>query len=212
MKLLHLISQKSVHMAKGKKVIPKEEFSQLVSASEVLETVQQEAIDYRKEVAKEGEQLKEEAEAKGFETGLDRWAKQISLLEQEITSVRKEMEKLITSVALTSAKKIVGREIELDSKTIADIIASSLRSVSQHKKIKVYVNKNDLEAVEAHKDRLKKVFESLESLSIQPRSDIEPNGAVIETEMGIINAQFDVLWARLENALQSLTSKDKSTS
>ncbi len=208
MKFLSLLSGKTVNIAPGLKVVPKDEFSRLVSASEVLEEVKEEAIEYRKEVAKKGEELKEQSKKKGFSEGLEKWTDQVKFLEQEIRKVRAEMEKLIASVALKSAKKILGREIELNKETIVDIVSNSLKPVSQHKKVVLYVNKSDLEILEKNKTDLKQVLEQVESFSIQPRGDITPHGVIIETESGIINAQIENLWQKLEIALQSLAKKD----
>jgi type III secretion protein L len=61
--------------------------------------------------------------------------------------------------------------------------------------------------LEAAKSQIKKVFEHLESLSIQERSDIEPGGCMIETEAGIINAQLENQWRSLEIAFESFMKK-----
>ena len=52
---------------------------------------------------------------------------------------------MIFPVALEAAKKIVGREIEASEDTIVDIVSNSLKAVSTHKKITIYVNRKDLE-------------------------------------------------------------------
>src|SRR5262249_15045025 len=117
---------------------------------------------------------------------------------------RHELEKTLIPVALKAAKKIVGREIELSEDTIVDIVSNLLKSVSQHKKITIYVNKKDLDSLEAARPRLKKIFESLEVLSLRERQDITPGGCVIETEAGIINAQLENQWRSLEAAFEKL--------
>jgi type III secretion protein L len=61
--------------------------------------------------------------------------------------------------------------------------------------------------IENSKSKIKKIFEHLESLSIQERSDIEPGGCMIETEAGIINAQLENQWRALEAAFESFMKK-----
>lgn len=203
-KFLSLIHGDKVRIAPKTKVVPAAEFSTLVSASELLDKVKEDASQYKKEVVEEIEILKEQAQQEGFEVGFNAWVELIAKLEDEITKVRGDMEKILTPVVLEAAKKIVNREIELSENTIVDIVTGTLKSVSQHKKITIYVNKKDLDALEANRTRLKDVFENLEVLSIRPRADVAQGGCVIETEGGIINAQLENRWRILESAFQSL--------
>jgi type III secretion protein L len=84
---------------------------------------------------------------------------------------------------------------------------TALKPVTQHRKVIIYVNKVDLEELEASKPKIKNLFEHLENLSIQERSDIEPGGCIIETEAGIINAQLENQWRSLEIAFESFMKK-----
>ena len=208
-KFFTLIYGGAVHIAPDTKVIPAESFSTLMDASEVLQKIKEDAEKYRQQTVTEVEHIKEQARQEGFEEGFKSWAEHITKLEQEIASIRKELEKLILPVALKAAKKIVGREVELSEDAVVDIVANSLKAVSQHKKIVIYVNKKEVELLEKQKQRLKGLFEQLESLSIRERDDIERGGCVIETEGGIINARIDNLWRVLEQAFEVLMMKSK---
>lgn len=202
-KFFSLIHGDAVSKAPKAKILPAEEFSQLLNGAELLEQVKQDAEKYRLEVAKECEGLRAEAEKKGFGEGLEKWSKQIALLEEEIAKVRDEMKKVVVPLALKAAQKIVGREIELTPDTVADIVLTALKAVSQHRKITIYCNKHDLEILEKNKEKLKGAFEHLESLSIQERAELSPGSCVIETEAGIINALLENQWQALERALSA---------
>lgn len=203
-KLFTLIHGDQLHIAPQTKVIPADEFSTLLDAENVLKQVQKDAELYKKEVVQETEILKEKALWEGYEQGFQEWVGRISALEAEIGNVRKDIEKLIIPVALKAAKKIVSKELELSESAIVEIVAANLKAVSQHKQIVIYVNKKDLEAVEAQRPRLKQMFELLETLSIRERKDIEPGGCIIETEAGIINAQIENRWRILETAFAKM--------
>lgn len=208
-KFFSLIYGNTTHIAPKTKVIPAEEFSTLLDAEGVLQQIQEDADKYRNQVVAECEEIKEHARQEGFEEGFKSWAEHIVKLEEEIANVRKEVEKTVLPVALKAAKKIVGREIELVETTTVDIIANVLKAVSQHKKIVIYVNKKELEIVEKNKQRLRNLFEHLESLSIRERDDIDSGGCVIETEGGIINARMENQWRLLEQAFETLMAKAK---
>lgn len=208
-KLFSLIYGNKNKVISNQRIIPAESVGLMLEAQEVLHKVEQDAARYKLEVAQECEKLKEKAQQEGFAEGYQKWADQLASLEAEIVKVRQELEKMLIPVALKAAKKIVGREIELSEDTIVDIVSNSLKAVSQHKKITIYVNKKDLDPIERNRNRLKQVFESLEVLSLRERSDIAPGGCIIETEGGIINAQLENQWNALERAFTSLMKHQK---
>ncbi len=203
-KFFSLIYGNSIHQAPQSKIIPAEDFSKLLTSQDVLLTIQSEAEQYRKEVIAECEVLKEQAIKDGFQEGYDQWTLQLAKMEEEIAKVQGEMQKLVMPIALKAAKKIVAAELELKPAAILEIIANALKSVSQHKRIVIYVNKADLDTIEKNKSKIKDLFESLESLSIRERDDVEAGGCIIETEGGIINARLKDRWRNLEAAFEAL--------
>lgn len=206
-KFFSFIHGGSIRVAPRTKVIPAAEFSTLQSAQEALEKVKLDVEEYKKEVAAELEILKEHAQKEGYEAGFKQWAEHVAKLEDEIAKVRKDVEGVVLPVALKAAKKIVSKELELSKDAIVDIVAGTLKAVSQHKQVTIYVNRKDLDALEAQRPRIKQLFESLESLAIRERSDIEPGGCVVETEVGIINAQMENRWRILEAAFEKSTTR-----
>lgn len=206
-KLFTLVYGDTVHTAPKTKIIRADLFSKLVEADELLKKIHEDSERHHRETIEECQHIKEEAKKEGFEAGFKQWAEQLAKLEQEITKVRGDLERTILPVALKAAKKIVGREIELNPNTIADIIANNLKAVAQHKKVIVYVNKADLVLLEANKKKLKEVFERLDSFAIQERDTVKEGGCVIETEAGIINAQNQ--WEVLEKAFENLMKQKK---
>lgn len=208
-KFFSLIYGDKVHKAPGVKIIDSKSFSELLSSSELLEKIQQEAEKYRKEVIKECETLKEAAQQEGFEEGYKQWVQHVAKLEEEIKKVRDEMQKLVMPIALKAAKKIIVAELTTSPQAIVEIVMQALKSVAQHKKIVLYVNKADFEHLDSNKNKIKQLFESLESLSIRERDDVEPGGCIIETESGIINAQLKDRFRTLEAAFEALGSEIK---
>lgn len=205
-----LINAGKIRIAPKTKVIPQVDLGQLLNGEELLKAIQQDAEDYRLEVAKECEKLKEKAQAEGYEEGFKTWVEHIAKLEEEIAKVRREFEKVLVPVAMKAAQKIVGKALEESEETIVDIVAQTLKPVTTHKKITIYVNKKDLEALEKNKQRLKQLFESLETFILRERADISSGGCIIETEGGIINAQIENQWRTLEKAFDNLL-KAKTT-
>lgn len=207
MKYFSLISGKEVRPAPGKKTIPAKEFSTLHDAAEILETVKKEAEEFRRSTLAESEKIKEQAFQEGFQEGLVSLNQHLLALDKELKAIREDVQKKILPLSLKAARKIIGDELKLHPDRIVDIILTALKPVTQHKKVTIYVNRLDLPLIEESKGKIKKIFEHLESLSIQERPDIEPGGCMIETEAGIINAQLENQWRALESAFESFMKK-----
>ncbi|MEC7838966.1 MAG: HrpE/YscL family type III secretion apparatus protein [Chlamydiota bacterium] len=203
-KFFSLIHGDDVQVAPGTKVIPSKEYDTMLDAKGVVEKVQKDAVLFKEEVAIECEKLKEQAQKDGYEAGFQEWAEHIEKFQNEINALRKEYSKLLAPVALKATQKIVGKAFEMSDDLIYNIVNNALKPVLQHKKVTIYVNKDDLEALERNREKLRNVFESIETLSIREREDITQGGCVIETEGGIINARLENQWAVLERAFEQL--------
>ncbi|MBN1914289.1 MAG: HrpE/YscL family type III secretion apparatus protein [Parachlamydiales bacterium] len=208
MKLFETIQGEDIHIVPGEKIIEGKEFTKILSASHVVRKVKKEALDYKKKIVEECEQLKENAAREGFQEGLEKFNKQIMSLNHQLKTFRDEMRKKILPIALSAAKKILGEELKLHPERIADIVIQALKPVIQHHNIKIYVNRDDVDILEAQKERIKKILEHVDILSIEEREDIEQGGCIIETEGGIINAQLENQWLALEKAFKEFMQKN----
>lgn len=204
-KFFSLIHGEDIEIAPGTKVVPANEFSKVLDGRQVLTRVQKDALLYKKEIATECEKIKEVAYQEGYEAGFLAWSEHIKHFDDQILSIRKEFTNMIAPVALKATQKIVGKAFEISPEVIYSIVENALKPVLQHKKITIYVNKNDLASLEQNRSKLKALFESIEVLSIQEREDVTQGGCVIETEGGIINARLENQWDILAKAFEKLS-------
>lgn len=205
-KIFSLIYGEQITTSPRQKIIPASSVSTLIEAQEILDKIKKDAIEYRLNVTKECEQIKEEAYQKGFEEGLNQLTSQLVHLEEVSAHHKEELQKMVIPLALKIAKKIVIKEIELSRETIVEMIAAHLKTVAQHKKIVLSVNPEDLEVVETHKPRLRAIFEKLETFSIMPRKDIAKGGFIIQTDIGIVDGQLEARWHVLEKFFEKLNA------
>ena len=201
--LFSLIKNGSVHTSSGKKVIPKDDYLDLMSAKEIVETAQKEREELLEKTRQECEELKKQAEAQGFQKGLELLNDQIMGLETSIKTNRHELQKQILPLALKASKRIVGEELSINPDVIVNIIQQAIKPITTHTSVKLYVSKEDLVRVLKERDNIKNQFEKLESLIIEEKGDVEPGSCIIETEVGIINATLDNQWRALEAAFES---------
>lgn len=203
-KCFSLIHDGKIHIAPNKKVVPAKELQTLLEAKDVLIKVKDDSTQYRKEVAEECEKIKEQAHKEGYEAGFQEWAEHILTFQEKTDSIRQEYTKMLAPVALKATQKIVGKAFELSEDLIYKIVENALKPVLQHKRITIYVSRDDVDFLEKHREDLKTLFESVEVLSIREREDVTKGGCVIETEGGIINARLENQWAVLEKAFEKL--------
>lgn len=198
-KLFSLLHTQDVELRAGQKILSEEAFSHLMESRQLLETAQNDARQYRKEIVDETESARELALKEGFEAGLQSWSGQVFQLEQEVEKIRKNYEHLIAKVAVKAAQAVVGKQLAVTPETFVDIVAHTLKAVSQHRRIVIYCSRHDHDMLEEQKPRLKALFEQLDVLSIQAKGDLPEGGYTIETERGIINnADVDKVWLALE--------------
>lgn len=200
MKFFSLIYQGEIHTAPDEKVVPKEQFSQLLDAHQIVEKAKEDAAAYREATEQACKELRKDAEEKGFAEGLAKFNEQMFYFDSELKKIRHETLQAVLPLALQAAKKIVAKELETHPETIVDIVLATLAPVTNHRKIKIFVCKSDRELVEKEKTKIREMLEQVESLTVQDRQDISPGGCIIETEAGIINATIENQWRALESA------------
>lgn len=210
MEFFSLISGQSVHLPPGKKVISGEDFSELKKASEILSQAKTEEIEFKKKTLEEAEILKQNYSKEGFEEGLNKFNAAVVELDQKIQKIEKDFQTQILPIALKAAKKILGDELKLHPDRIIDIVIQALKPVLQQNKIKIYLNKEDLDIVDKEKGRIEELLQKNQVLTLEAREDVERGGCLIETESGMINAQLENQWRALEAAFKSYKEKKSS--
>ncbi len=207
MKFFTLSSKEEIHLAPEDRIISADDCTTLLTAEEILKKAQEDVKKQLEEAEQEAFVLKEKKAEEGFQEGLARFNAHLLQLDQEIKTIKQEFQKQLLSIALKAAKKILGEEIKLVPERIVDIVIQALQPVTEHRKIKIYVNKEDLEILEREKPKIKEILKEVETLSILERADVQKGGCIIETEAGIINAQLENQWNALESAFKSFTKK-----
>lgn len=203
MKFFNLIN-KDIVVTTNRKIIPSDEFAQLLNGKELLDKVHKDTLLYKQSIVKESEQLKEKTKREGFEEGLSKWNKQLAFLAKETQDLKEQILNSIIPLAISSIKKIIGKELETNPDTIASIVLNNLKTMTQYKNFSIFVNPEDLNIIEKAKPEIRKILEYASFISITAKEDIEKGGCVIETEAGIVNARLDVQLQILEHTFEEV--------
>jgi len=206
-KYFSLIYSGEITQGSDDKVIPSDEFSELLKATDVLNKAKADVKTYLENNKKECQKLLAKAEEAGFNKGLSEFNKQILHYQERVKQLEHELQKTILPLALKAAKKIVSRELELKPETIVDIVRQTLKPVTQNHHIKIFVAKQDKRTLEKEKKDLRNILEHVQTFIIEEREDITPGGCIIETEAGIINASLENQWRALESAFEAFMKR-----
>jgi type III secretion protein L len=210
MKLFSFLYGGELHPSSNDKIIPAEAYSQLLDLEAMKQKMLEEMESYRRETEEECEKLRKKAKEKGFKEGLESLNAHIIHVDAELKRLRHEMQQLVLPIALKAAEKIVNKQLTLHPETIVDIVMQALASVAQHRKIIIYVSKQDKAALEANKPKIREILEHVESLTILEKSDLTPGGCIIQTEAGMINSSLENQWKALERAFEKYTRSQES--
>lgn len=206
--LLTLLNQdKVLSISPHSKVIPKDVITTLISCQELLDRLKTQEKEYRKTIIEECEKEKEAASVEGFKEGFKLFSEKLSILEEEVDRVKEVLSKEMLPIALKAAKKVIGDHLQIGDQVFLDSIKKHLKAVKAHKKVTVWVSKEDFPFVEKEKSNLKQNFESLETFSVREKDDLKRGDCLIETDGGIINGRFEHVWAILEEAFKRILAK-----
>lgn len=203
MTIFSLIQEGNVTKTSPNKILKAEEFSQLLAIDELLKKTQEDIELFKNQIEQERQEQKKEGFEEGKQEGLALFNHQMIYLDQKVKQMQHEMQKMILPLALKAAKKIVGTQLDLNPETIVEIVMQALKPVRQNHEIKIFVSKQDKQALETNKEKLKALFDQLRILSIEEKDDLQIGSCIIETESGIINASLDNQWRALEAAFEA---------
>lgn len=209
MVLFSLIQSGDVHLYQEEKIIPHDVIATLHDLESLVQAAKADAIAYREAVEKECVAIKEEAYAAGYQEGLKQLHQHLINMEETVKGLRVEMQQKLLPLVIKASKKIVGQELKSHPDTILSIIAEVVKPVLTHHHVKIICNKQDKAYVEQGREKLKDLFERLETFSIEESAQVASGSCIIETENGIINASLESQWQALEAAFMAFSQKNQ---
>lgn len=169
-------------------------------ARRILADAERAAEETRGRAERAAEELREAAYQEGLESALAELNQVLLEAHERRDAALAGAERDVLRLAVKLAEKIIGREIERDDSTLADIVSAALRHARQQEALTVRVNPADLPRVQAHRDRLDPSGRArFIDLVADPR--VGHGGCVIEGESGTVDARLDTQLRVLERAL-----------
>lgn len=199
---LKLFSGAEIRMFKRDNIIKSDMLTELIDMAKTKDVISDDNVKHREVIIEEISKIKSKAEDEGFEIGLKKVVDVIVEYEKMYFDVKTELEGMITDLVITCVKKIVNEEIAEKPHIIKNTIQEALKTISDSRKIVIFVNPEDIAIVREQKKALASFLENSKTLKVEAVEDIEKGGCVIKTESGVLNAKISSMISKLEESLK----------
>jgi flagellar biosynthesis/type III secretory pathway protein FliH len=118
------------------------------------------------------------------------------------SEIHREIEKEVTHLALSIAKKIVCHEIKTTRETVACVAREALARVDNPGSIKIKLNPEDLRFIQETQSELNRCLDNFDDVHLEAEDSIQSGGCLIETDRGDIDARIEKQFEAIEEAFQ----------
>jgi len=176
-------------------------------------TIDKEKSEWQEEKKAEQEQARELGKKIGFDQGKEEALQQYGALIDEanhiieaaradyIRTIEKH-EQGIVELALASAKKIIGHELENNPDLFASIIKKAIEELKDHSHVTIYLHPDDFPFAINQKEELEQLLEDDEVLSIYIDKQLNRGDCKIKHPFGQIDVGIDTQLEQIKAALE----------
>ena len=181
--------------------ITREAHEASLEAKDILAKAQEQAAQLLEDAQQEKDALFEESSEQGYAAGLDKWNDALAEAwsRRDAFLLRNEAELVRLAVAI--AEKVVRRSVEADSDVVVQAVTEALKSVRGEKRITIKVNPSEEDVLREQASSLRLLGSEVGDLVIVGNPAIAAGGCIVESELGVIDAQIDTQLASIEKAL-----------
>lgn len=176
-------------------------------ARNILLEANQKAIETVENAEIEANDIRRNAYESGREESIQELLEDVLEAKDQRSEALYSVEQDVLKLSVKVAEKIIGREIQLDDATRADIVLTALRQARQQEMLTVRVNANDLPLVEKMRERID-AFGRARYLDFVADQAVGEGGCLIESQSGTIDARLETQLRVFENALLAQISNE----
>lgn len=189
----------------------------IIEARTEKERILEEANAVREDILRSAQQeavaLKEQARAHGYKEGKEQASIEVQNFVAQTAAkfdrIESEIEPQLRDLSLAIARKIIGKELELQPSTVINIVKQTLSDKARtRKEISLRVNPADYQLVKSRKAELIEVLSRCKEIAIREDESVSPHGCVIETDAGTIDAQLDSQLEIFERVLRDAAARE----
>jgi type III secretion system HrpE/YscL family protein len=181
--------------------ITKEVHEASLEAKDILAKAQEQAAQLLEDAQREKEKVLAESTARGYVAGLDQWNDALADAWKQREEFLSKHEVELVKLAVAIARKIIGQSVAMNPDTILHTAQGVLRSVRSERRVTIKVNPSNETALREQAASLKMLGAEVGELIIIGNPAIEAGGCIVESDVGIIDAQIGTQVASIEGAL-----------
>ena len=181
--------------------ITKEAHEASLEGKDILAKAQAQAAQLLDDAQREKEKVLAESTERGYAAGLDRWNDALADAWKQREEFLARHEAELVKLAVAIAKKIIGHSVVMNPDIVLQTAKEALRSVRSERRVTIKVNPADEAALREQAASLKMLGPEIGELAIIGNPAIEAGGCIVESDLGMIDAQIGTQLASIENAL-----------
>jgi type III secretion protein L len=181
--------------------ITKESHEASLEAKDILANAQQQATKLLEDAQREKEAVLADSTERGYAAGLDQWNDTLADAWKQRQDFLAKNEAELVKLAVAIAKKVIGSSIEMNPSTVLQAAQDALRSMRGGRRVTIKVNPSDEAALRDQAGTLKMLSAEVGDLVVVANPLIEVGGCIVESDLGIIDAQIATQLTSIENAL-----------
>jgi len=175
------------------------------------------AVDEIKEVAfqkgfLEGKRIGFESGSKKAQAVIDSLNQTLEQLANVRNEIHREIEKEVTQLALSIARKVVCHEVRIKQETVACVAREALSRVNNPGKIKIKLNPDDLQFIKNTHSQFSRFLGNVDHILFEAEESIQSGGCLIETDRGDIDARIEKQFQAIEESFQTQLERSQQES
>jgi type III secretion protein L len=172
-----------------------------LAAKQIVEQARAEAAEITAQAERDRELVLEEARQQGYSKGLGEWNETLLNTRKYRDEFLAQSEPELVRLAVQIARRIVGKELVAKPETILGIVDEAVKATRAEKKLTIRVNPEQEARVRAHAESFGSLAGRVGQILVVGDPGVGPGGCVVESELGIIDAQLETQLEKLEEAL-----------
>lgn len=194
--------QQRVPREPGRRRIPRAVWDAVVEARRLMERSEADCRALRERCDAELDAARAAARAAGREEGLASVTELLARAGRAHDAALAGAERDLVELAFAVARRVLAREFERDRGAVVEIAARALAAARRRVEVAVRVNPADVEVLRAAEPRLLEQLSRARGLRLVGDASIDPGGAVVETEAGVVDARLATQLEGLRRALE----------
>jgi type III secretion protein L len=182
-------------------IIRGEVYSASAKARELLQKAQLEGEEILRKAKQKSEELRKSGYDAGYQEGLAQTTEQLLKARMEYEQFLRNANRELMDLAFKIAEKIIGKQLEIEPQTVISIVKQAMQNVRGSKQLTIRVHPSDAKILRENDDDLQEALGRQRMIDIMEDKKVQPGGCIIESEIGIVEAQLQTQLERLKKIL-----------